>query len=326
MTDKIPSRRALEKNTADIGRILRDQQFESMEDAQKFLDGMLKKNSGKMPKMPPKNKRDFAQDIMYEAWDTEDSDERIRIAHEALSVHPDCADAYVLLAEETAESQEEAKELYEKGVLAGERDLGKKFFKENAGHFWGMHETRPYMRARNGLAQVLWALGEDQKAIDNCHEMLRLNPGDNQGIRYVLVRFLADLGRYVELEAFLNSEEYQDDCMVDWIYTRVLLQFVKTGRSTKSKKLLSKAIDCNSQVTAYLCGRKSMPRNIPDKITMGGEDEAICYAWAYMNAWQQVDGAIEWLADESGVNKPKLGRNDACSCGSGKKYKKCCGQ
>ena len=24
--------------------------------------------------------------------------------------------------------------------------------------------------------------------------------------------------------------------------------------------------------------------------------------------------------------EPKVGRNDACPCGSGKKYKKCCGQ
>jgi preprotein translocase subunit SecA len=25
-------------------------------------------------------------------------------------------------------------------------------------------------------------------------------------------------------------------------------------------------------------------------------------------------------------NEPKVGRNDACPCGSGKKYKKCCGK
>nr|WP_245203734.1 SEC-C metal-binding domain-containing protein [Ammoniphilus resinae] len=24
-------------------------------------------------------------------------------------------------------------------------------------------------------------------------------------------------------------------------------------------------------------------------------------------------------------SKPKVGRNDPCTCGSGKKYKKCCG-
>jgi preprotein translocase subunit SecA len=36
--------------------------------------------------------------------------------------------------------------------------------------------------------------------------------------------------------------------------------------------------------------------------------------------------------EEAPVNKPtvrdedKVGRNDPCPCGSGKKYKKCCGQ
>lgn len=46
--------------------------------------------------------------------------------------------------------------------------------------------------------------------------------------------------------------------------------------------------------------------------------------------FQIVDG--EWRYDESEVNpKPppvrveKIGRNDPCPCGSGKKYKKCCG-
>ena len=27
-----------------------------------------------------------------------------------------------------------------------------------------------------------------------------------------------------------------------------------------------------------------------------------------------------------GEKKPKIGRNDPCPCGSGKKYKKCCGR
>ncbi|SDZ94750.1 SEC-C motif-containing protein [Desulfuromusa kysingii] len=40
----------------------------------------------------------------------------------------------------------------------------------------------------------------------------------------------------------------------------------------------------------------------------------------------------EWLFSEGEMVKPrpisvtKIGRNDPCSCGSGKKYKKCCGQ
>ncbi len=41
--------------------------------------------------------------------------------------------------------------------------------------------------------------------------------------------------------------------------------------------------------------------------------------------WRFIDGEIE-----SGVpyvrEAPKIGRNDPCPCGSGKKYKKCCGK
>ena len=46
------------------------------------------------------------------------------------------------------------------------------------------------MRARAGLAAMLDALGDVEAAIGHYRDMLRLNPGDNQGIRYVLARCL----------------------------------------------------------------------------------------------------------------------------------------
>jgi tetratricopeptide (TPR) repeat protein len=111
---------------------------------------------------------------------------RIALAHKALAISPLCADAYVLLAEEEAKSAEEALEYYCKGVEAGEQALGTKRFKQYAGHFWGFIETRPYMRARAGLAAILNMLGEVDAAISNYQEMPVLNPNDNQGIRYRL--------------------------------------------------------------------------------------------------------------------------------------------
>ena len=38
-------------------------------------------------------------------------------------------------------------------------------------------------------------------------------------------------------------------------------------------------------------------------------------------------GALAWTAEGAGLpirNPVKIGRNDPCPCGSGKKYKKCC--
>lgn len=41
-------------------------------------------------------------------------------------------------------------------------------------------------------------------------------------------------------------------------------------------------------------------------------------------AWFYVDGQFVEQADAVASN-PRIGRNDPCFCGSGKKYKKCCG-
>ncbi|WP_372365228.1 YchJ family protein [Candidatus Uabimicrobium sp. HlEnr_7] len=45
------------------------------------------------------------------------------------------------------------------------------------------------------------------------------------------------------------------------------------------------------------------------------------------STFKQIEG--EWFFDEGKVmamKVNKVGRNDPCSCGSGKKYKKCCGK
>ena len=75
------------------------------------------------------------------------------LARQALELWPDCADAYVLLAE-NAGSRPQALDLYQKRVKAGARALVPATFARDVGHFWGLLETRPYLRARLGLGRV----------------------------------------------------------------------------------------------------------------------------------------------------------------------------
>jgi len=84
-----------------------------------------------------------AQDMMYDAFGKQQPRARVALAKKALEVSPLCADAWVLLAEEAAQSAEEALEFYRKGVEAGELALGPAGFKKYAGSFWGFLETRP---------------------------------------------------------------------------------------------------------------------------------------------------------------------------------------
>ena len=322
MKDKVPDRRMMEKMSSDLSRLLQEQNFESEEEMKEFLNGIVKRE--KVPGVPPKDAVSYAQDIIYEAWETESREKRIKLANEALAVSPDCADAYNLLAEE-AETVEEAKELYQKGVDAGRRALGEEAFKLDKGHFWGYVPSRPYMRARAGLMECLWKLGEHDEAIAHAKEMLRLNENDNQGIRYILIAYLAELGRYDELDEFLNKGHYEGDCGTEWLYTQVLLSFAKRGDSSRARDELKIAVKRNPHVPEYILGRKSIPRVLPDRVILGGEDEAFCYADRFLTAWKRVPGAVEWLRKQVSTKvHPKVGRNELCPCGSGKKYKKCC--
>ena len=235
-----------------------------------------------------------AQEIMYDAWEAPTRQRAVALARKALEVSPDCADAYNLLAEEAAESLEEAIELYEKGVEAGERALGKKTFKEDVGHFWGLLETRPYMRARAGLAQCLREAGRHEEAVEHYWDLLRLNPNDNQGIRDLLMPCLIELGRDEDAEKLFK--QFKGDGMAVWMYSRALLDFRKHGDSPAAVKSLKAALGENKHVPSYLLGHKKMPRTLPSHYGFGDDNEAVLYAHGNRAAWKATPGALEWLA------------------------------
>lgn len=234
-----------------------------------------------------------AQDLMYDAWDSSGK-RRVELARKALTISADCADAYVLLAEETVRSLREAKDLYAQGVKAGERAIGERAFKKDIGHFWGILETRPYMRARAGLAQCLWFLGERQEAIGHYTDMLRLNPNDNQGIRYLLLHCLLEEGADEAAKKLLD--QYKGDASASWLYSRALWLFRRDGSSAKAKALLREALEYNPYVPPYILGRKKLPRQLPVYAGFGDENEAIDYAAEAFEVWRKTPGALEWLA------------------------------
>jgi hypothetical protein len=242
-----------------------------------------------------------AQKIMYEAWEEQDPVKRITLAHKALSISPNCADAYVLLAEEEADTLDRAAGYYQKAVEVGERTLGKKFFDENEGHFWGILETRPYMRARAGLASILWRLGRREEASTHYRDMLRLNPGDNQGNRYALLDLLLELGHLEEVDTLLS--EYEDDWSAEWCYTKALRAFQAGGNTKAAKTALAEALEQNPHVPKFLLGEKRIPNRLPDFISLGRESEAISYASSHLNFWRKTDGATQWLKKQMQTRK-----------------------
>jgi len=234
-----------------------------------------------------------AQQLMYQAWQEDNPAQRLILAHRALALSPDCADACVLLAQEEADTVGRALALFEQGVAAGERALGKRFIAQHTGHLWQMLEARPYLRAMEGLAGMLWRMGRREESIARYRQMLRLNPGDNQGMRYVLLGLLLELERDPQAEALLAANK--EDTSAAFEYTRALLLFRRSPKSAAASRRLRAALAGNPHVPAYLTLAKRVPSELPDTIGWGDESEAVAYASQFLNFWRRTPGAIAWL-------------------------------
>ncbi len=240
---------------------------------------------------------DAAQEIMFDAWEAADPRRRVSLARRALAISPLCADAHVLLAEETAKTPEEALEHYVRAVAAGEKALGKRAFKEDVGLFWGLIDTRPYMRARHGLASTQWQCGQHDEAIAGAQDMLRLNPNDNQGIRYILLDWLLRLAR--DAEAAVLLARYKNDGATEWLWPAALARYRVKGDSAAARTALVRAMDANKLVAAYLLGRKKPPRRLPEYIVWRSPEEAAAYMAMASETWAATPGALAWLAERA---------------------------
>lgn len=282
--------RQMEEMTADFHRLLADQEFETIDEAKAFINDLLA-SPGSLPSISPSTPLDEAQDLIYKAWDSSGF-ERLELARDALDISEDCADAWVLLAEEAAGSLHEARVFYAAGVKAGERALGQDAFEDHAGHFWLVFETRPYMRARLGLAGCLWDLGKHGEAVEHLQDMLHLNPGDNQGVRYILLPYLLEDGPQSEVDELLKA---YDDGSANWLYSQALHTFRNQGASSTARRYLQAAMKSNPHVPAYLLLDKTLPKELPDSIGFGDEDEAAVYVVYNGHLWVGEEGALDWM-------------------------------
>lgn len=106
---------------------------------------------------------------------------------EALRLDPGHADAWVHLGVLRFEENrvEDALTCYERGEAAAlARTIGDP--KKYEGSFWLDVDSRPYMRGLHGKGLCLWRLGRTREARRVFAQMLRLNPNDNQGVRFLI--------------------------------------------------------------------------------------------------------------------------------------------
>ena len=272
------SRIMMEQEMARLHTLLEQQNFNTIEEANAFIKQYM---NSKPQKKNTASKEEQATELVYAAWEEPDTQRRIKLAQEALLLHPDSGDAYNIIAE-CASSPKEMAYFYKQGMLVEEKRLGTSFFKENKGHFWGYFPTRPYMRAKKGYADTCAMLDKMPEAIQHYRELLALNPNDNQGVRDHLLPAYLETMDWKAAEQLIR--QYNDDS-ASFNYGRVVAEYGLQGKSPKLQTLIRSAIQHNPFVPAYLLGNKLLPRSMPEYMGVGDDREAIVYASMNRHLW-----------------------------------------
>lgn len=282
-------RRFMEKAMRRMFQAAEEKGLQSPEEISRFLNEEFSEVD--LEKPASQTPLDQAQDLVDQAYEVVGR-RKIQLARQAIALCPDCADAYVLLAERTAD-RAKACDLYRQAMAAAERALGPQVFDEAAGHFWSLIETRPYMRARLGLANCLREAGQVAQAAEHYRAMLQLNPGDNQGIRYILAPTLFELKRDAELDALLK--EFADDASPMLLYVQALATFRREGDSPLARQHIAAALKANRHVRKYLTAQSELPPFSPPMYSPGSDEEAMLCAQDQIDLWEQTPGALDWL-------------------------------
>lgn len=238
-----------------------------------------------------------AQQLFYDAMEATTAKEQEKLIHRTLDLDPTNVDALLYAAQNSGLKGELEIEVLRKIVTLGEKNLGPKTFKGCAGAFWGFIETRPYMRAREMLAEKLRAAGRIDEAIAEWDGMLKLNPNDNQGMRYNLLPCYIMLKRLHEAGQLFAK--YDGECPYNAVFSwgRVLERLLLED-FPEAKKALAVARKQNSHVEAYLKGNRKPPKRTPEAYAPGSKEEAVCFAESLSEAWKRHPAALKWLAEQ----------------------------
>lgn len=240
------------------------------------------------PDWQPQSDKEEAQELIFEAMES-DPKKRLKLAKEALELYPYHPDAYNMIAEAEQDPGKQL-QLFKKGMQVGETDLGEAFFKQNKGMFWGLSETRPYMRAKFNYAMLEAAVGQLETAVKQCEELLELNEMDNQGVRYMLFVMYFDLGMYKQAKKLLDR--FDESHTTTGAYNQVLLEYALNGITAAFKKLVKKAKEINPNVFGYLVGKKKLP-----KYPNYDQEEAAEYVQGNHYIWSKHPDLIEWVEE-----------------------------
>ncbi|EMD41039.1 hypothetical protein CERSUDRAFT_111609 [Gelatoporia subvermispora B] len=194
---------------------------------------------------------------------------------------------------------------------------------DHVGHFWGILETRPYMRVLQAKVRIYIEAKQFANAAETIIEMLRLCPGDNLGQRDSLGSVLLKAGRPADALSFIQTwlqpetmrtgepperggcvfkipfktplsperaEALGEYCKADMAYSGALAAYKLWGDCELARQYLRVGARQNSYVLVKVLAKVEQPRNLNNTPRQqNGPEDAHDYLWLAQDLWMAPD-------------------------------------
>lgn len=172
---------------------------------QEYNQSILEKREGKQEYTDEEK----AYNLFDEAMESPSEKQTKKLLKQALQLKPDFLDAKIELAILQPNIFKRIKELEKLESEEKERLVKEGYFLHDIGSFYGLLETRPYIRLLYSMASLYQQIGAYRKAMDIYETIITLNTNDNTGSRFSLMGIYTSLEEQEKIEELFNK--YPED-------------------------------------------------------------------------------------------------------------------
>lgn len=244
---------------------------------------------------------DKAYSILEKAEAASSEKQAMKLAKEAYQKYPECFDA-LLMQVDLEEDMFKRQDMLEEGLKKEKERLTKEGFfdKENIGKFYLIFETRPYIRGLYEKAMSFFMMGKNNKSVEVCKEILRLNKGDNLGARYLLMALYAMLENEKEIVKLLKKYPEEN---LEMLLPMVIIYF-KLGDDIKAKEYLKRVNKANKYLVDGFKGvLNDDEMELDDYYQPGEKSEVLMYLHTYFPVILNTPALAEFVIRFSKVKQ-----------------------
>lgn len=157
---------------------------------------------------------------------------------------------------------------------------------------WGFLENRPFLRAAHGVLLCHLRLGQRREALAMMEKMLRWNPNDNQGVRFLIGSEYLRAGDQAKATRFFRDEAPN---YPPYHYEAGLLHLLQGDRIAAATSL-RRGFVANVYVAEMLCGNPDpMPLAIWHGSNLAEAETARAYLDHCTDLWRKAPEGIPFL-------------------------------